>query len=227
MNVAVLGTGPVGQAIANRFVASGHAVRMGGRSLENERAQGGAAAHGPQASTADFAGAASFADLVVNCTSGTVSLDALRQAGEDNLANKILIDVANPLTSGGEATALSVCNTDSLAEQIQRAFPQTRVVKALNTMNNAVMGDPDRVPGDHNVFVCGNDDAAKSDVVELLRSFGWPAENIIDLGDITAARGTEMYLILWVRLCSILGTADFNIKIVQGDRALKNAGSRR
>jgi predicted dinucleotide-binding enzyme len=128
----------------------------------------------------------------------------------------VLIDVANPLDfSRGMPPSLLVSNTDSLAEQIQRGFPEARVVKTLNTMNCEVMVDPARLPGEHDVFVAGDDDAAKEKVRELLASFGWPSDRIVDLGDITAARATEMYLPLWLRLFGALQTGDFNIKVVR------------
>jgi len=137
-------------------------------------------------------------------------------AGVEHLARKTLVDVANPLDfSQGMPPRLFICNTDSLAEQIQRAFPDARVVNTLNTINCEVMVDPAKVPREHDVFVCGNDAAAKAQVVELLRSFGWPAERIHDLGDISAARGTEAYLLLWLRLRGTLQTGHFNIKVVR------------
>lgn len=111
--------------------------------------------------------------------------------------------------------SLTVSVTDSLGEQIQRAFPETRVVKALNTINRLVMVDPSRAGGNSDVFVCGDDAHAKDQVRELLRGFGWPDESVVDLGDISAARGTEGYLLLWLRLMGALGTADFNIKVVR------------
>jgi predicted dinucleotide-binding enzyme len=108
---------------------------------------------------------------------------------------------------------LSVCNDDSLGERIQAAFPGAKVVKALNTVNNQVMVDPRRLPGAHNVFVCGEDEGAKATVTALLTEFGWPHGSVIDLGGIEAARGTEMYLPLWLRLMGALGTADFNVQV--------------
>lgn len=140
---------------------------------------------------------------------------ALRAAGEKNLAGKILVDIANPLDfSKGMPPSLTVCNTDSLGEQIQRAFPEVKVVKALNTMNAYLMVDPQRLAGgDHTAIISGNDAAAKQRVTELLRSFGW--QDIVDLGDISTARGTEMYLPLWARLYMSLGNPMFSIKIVR------------
>jgi hypothetical protein len=216
MRIGVLGTGIVGKAIAGKLVALGHEVMMGSRSADNEQAREWVAAAGAGTSQGTFADAAGFGELLFNCTAGVGSLDALRSAGPENLAGKILIDVANPLAfSQGMPPSLSVANTDSLGEQIQRAYPDTRVVKALNTINCKVMVDPARVPGEHDVFLAGEDDAAKTTVRELLQSFGWPTERIIDLGDITAARGTEMYLPLWLRPMGALQTGDFNIKVVR------------
>jgi hypothetical protein len=187
---------------------------MGSRSADGEALRDWLSEDGQDASGGTFADAASSAELVFNCTAGGASLDALAAAGVGNLAGKTLVDVANPLDfSQGMPPLLSICNDDSLGEQIQAAHPEARVVKALNTINHLVMTDPGRVPGDHNVFICGNDDGAKSEVTTLLESFGWPGESILDLGDITAARGTEMYLPLWLRLYGAFGTGDLNIKV--------------
>ena len=214
MKVGVLGTGSVGRTIGTKLVELGHEVTMGSRSATNEHAAEWATSAGAGASHGTFAGAAAFGELVFNCTSGTVSLEALGAAGEENVSGKVLVDVSNPLDfSKGRPPTLSVCNDDSVGEQIQRAFPDAKVVKALNTMNAAIMVDPASIPGEHNVFMCGNDDGAKAQVSELLQSFGWPAERIVDLGDITAARGPEMYLPLWLRLMGAVGP-QFNIHIV-------------
>ena len=162
-----------------------------------------------------FAEAAEHGELVVNATNGVGSLEALRAAGEANLDGKVLIDIANPLDlSQGMPPSLFVSNTDSLGEQIQRALPRVKVVKALNTMNAFVMADPSLVAGGkHTVLVCGNDEEAKAQVTEILRLFGW--RDVIDLGDITSARGTESYLPLWLRVWAALGTGTFNIAVVQ------------
>ena len=201
MNVGVLGTGIVGKTIATKLRELGHEVLIGSRSAGDD--------------AVPFADAAAHGELVFNCTAGTVSLEALGAAGDENLSGKVLVDVSNPLDfSKGMPPTLSVCNDDSVGEQIQRAFPEARVVKTLNTMNAAIMVDPASVPGEHDVFVCGNDDDAKAQVSELLQSFGWPAERIIDLGDISAARGMEMYLPLWLRLMGAVGP-QFNIKVVR------------
>jgi predicted dinucleotide-binding enzyme len=218
MRIGVLGTGMVGNAIAGKLVALGHEARMGSREAGNEKARAWAEAAGAGASEGGFADAARFGELVVNCTAGAHSLAALEAAGRDNLAGKVLIDVANPLDfSAGMPPTLTVANTDSLGEQIQRAYPGIKVVKALNTINCEVMVDPGKVPGEHDVFLCGEDAAAKRQVTELLESFGWPAEHIIDLGGIRSARGTEMYLPLWLSLWGTLGTGRFNIGVVRAE----------
>jgi predicted dinucleotide-binding enzyme len=160
--------------------------------------------------------AAAQAELVVNATNGAGSLAMLEAVGKENLAGKVLVDVANPLDfSQGMPPPLLVSNTDSLGEQIQRAFPDAKVVKALNTMNCEVMVDPSKLPGEHDVFVCGEDAGAKQDVAELLQSFGWQAARIRDLGGISSARGTEMYVAFWLRLWGALETGYFNIAVVQ------------
>jgi len=216
MKIGVLGTGMVGKTIARKLVGLGHEVMMGSRTADHEGAAEWVASAGERASQGTFADAAAFGQFVFNCTAGAASIDALGSARAEDLAGKTLVDVANPLDfSQGMPPSLFVCNTDSLAEQIQRAFPEARVVKTLNTVNHEVMVDPARVPGGHDVFVCGNDEAAKAQVVELLRSFGWPAEHIVDLGDITAARGTEAHLLLWLRLRGTLGTGHFNVGVVR------------
>jgi predicted dinucleotide-binding enzyme len=214
MKIAVLGTGGVGRTIATKLVELGHEVTMGSRSTESEGLREWLGEAGEGASGATFADATAGAELVFNCTAGGASLEALEAAGAENLAGKVLVDVANPLDfSRGMPPTLTVCNDDSLGERIQAALPEARIVKALNTVNAQVMTDPGRLPGAHNVFVCGDDEAAKAVVSELLQGFGWPAESIVDLGGIEAARGTEMYLPLWLRMMGALGSADFNIQI--------------
>jgi len=214
MNVGVLGTGSVGQAIASRLLELGHEVTMGSRWAESEALLEWLDEADETARGGTFAEAAAAGELLFNCTAGTASLEALAAAGTENLAGKVLVDVSNPLDfSRGMPPTLIVCNDDSLGERIQAAFPEARVVKTLNTVNNQVMVKPAQVPGAHNVFVCGEDDGAKATVTALLTEFGWPQGSVIDLGGIEAARGTEMYLPLWLRLMGALGTADFNIQV--------------
>jgi predicted dinucleotide-binding enzyme len=214
MRIGVLGTGNVGRTIADKLLELGHEVTMGSRSAESEGLQEWLRGAAGTAGGGTFADAASSAEVVFNCTAGTASLAALQAAGTANLEGKVLVDVANPLEmSGGGMPTLSVCNVDSLAEQIQTGFPGARVVKALNTVNHQLMTDPARVPGGHNVFICGNDDEAKGLTAGLLEEFGWPPASIVDLGDVSAARGTEMYLALWLRLRQSVGSADLNIEV--------------
>ena len=215
MRIGVLGTGTVGTTIATKLVELGHEVKMGSRSAGNEKGVEWASGAGEGASEGSFADATSFGEVVFNCTPGAVSVDALRMAGPENLSGKVLIDVSNPLDfSKGMPPTLSVCNDDSVGEQIQREFPDARVVKSLNTVNASIMVDPSQVPGSV-IFVCGNDDAAKAEVGELLQSFGWPGDDVLDIGDIAGARGTEMYLPLWLRMMGALGTPSFNIAVVR------------
>jgi len=206
----------VGRTLGSKLVELGHEVRMGSREAGNEAAVEWAGSAGEAASEGTFADAAEFGELVINATAGGASLEALSAADAKNLAGKVLVDVSNPLDfSGGMPPTLSVSNDDSLGEQIQEAFPDAKVVKSLNTVNAGVMVEPDALDGSTNVFVCGNDAGAKARVIELLETFGWLSGDIVDLGDITAARGTEMYLPLWLRLMGALGTPEFNIRLVQ------------
>jgi predicted dinucleotide-binding enzyme len=226
MRIAVLGTGMVGQAVAARLDELGHEVTLGTRDPETTRGRTAPDGMGnpgigtwvdqhPSVRLATFAEAAKDADLVVNATNGAVSIEVLTLAGADNLAGKVLLDIANPLDfSQGFPPTLFVKDSDSLGEQIQRAFPSTHVVKTLNTMNANVMVNPQALAGgDHSVFVSGNDDTAKKAVAELLHAFGHT--DVIDLGDISTARGTEMLLPVWLRLMNALGTPAFNFKIVR------------
>lgn len=215
MNIGVLGTGMVGSAIATKLVQLGYSVKMGSRTATNPKASDWAKANGANASHGTFADAAASGEIVFNCTAGMASLEALDLAGSNNLRGKLLIDIANPLDfSKGMPPTLSECNTDSLGEQIQRTFPETKVVKTLNTVNCDVMVKPSLVPGDHDLFICGNDSAAKAKVTEILKAwFGW--KSVIDLGDITGARAMEMYLPIWLRLMMKFQTSKFNVKIVK------------
>lgn len=216
MKIGVLGTGVVGRTIGTRLVGLGHEVVMGSRTADNADAAEWAGGVGSGASHGTFADAGAVGEMLVNCTAGVGSIDALASIDTAHLAGKVVADISVPLDfSAGFPPSLFVCNTDSLGEQIQRAFPEALVVKTLNTMNCAVMVDPASVPGDHTVFVSGNDLGAKGAVRELLESFGWSEGRIIDLGDIGTSRGTEMYLPLWLRLYGALGTGAFNIRVMR------------
>lgn len=213
MKIGILGSGMVGQTLGARLAALGQDVMVGSRTPEKLREW---AAQTPGVKVGSLADTAAHGDIVINATNGNGSLDALRQAGEANLDGKILVDIANPLDfSRGMPPTLFVSNDDSLGEQIQRAFPGVRVVKTLNTLNAYLMVNPGLVGGgDHTIFVSGNDAAAKAEVARLLGEwFGW--RDIIDLGDITTARGTESVLPLWIRLMMALGHAKFQFKVVR------------
>ncbi len=216
MKIAILGTGMVGNAIGTKLTALGHEVKMGSRTTTNEKAATWANSAGQNASHGTFAEAAAFGELIFNCTKGEASVEVLKLAGEENINGKILLDISNALDfSKGMPPTLSICNDDSLGETIQRAFPDVKVVKTLNTMNCNLMVNAAGVAGDHNVFVSGNDANAKAEVKKLLNSFGWSDKNIIDLGDISTSRGTEQLLPIWIRLMGTLGTANFNFHIVK------------
>jgi predicted dinucleotide-binding enzyme len=210
MEIGVLGTGSVGQTIAGRLTGLGHNVVMGSRDAANPKAVAWAAEHGGRAGT--FADAAAHGTVVFNCTSGVASVAVIEAVGPANLAGTVLVDVANILSRepGNPAAAAS----ESLAEQLQRAAPQARVVKALNTMNCDVMVRPDLLAGEHHTFLVGDDPSAKAVVAGLLGEFGWPAGWIRDLGGLAAARGLELYLPLWLNLAQSLGTSHLNIRVV-------------
>jgi predicted dinucleotide-binding enzyme len=215
MRYAGLGTGMVGQAISARLAGLGHEVVMGSRDANNPKALAWAADKEVQVAT--FADAAAHGEVVVNATGGAVTLDVLAMAGAANLAGKVLVDLSNPMDpASGFPPTLLVANTDSMGEQIQRAYPGVKVVKSLNTINCDVMVDPTIVPGEHVVFVAGEDAGAKATVAAMLAEFGWPAGRIVDLGGIEAARATEMYLQLWIRLNLVGGGHLFNIAVNRG-----------
>lgn len=213
MRIGILGTGVVGKTLGTKLAKLGHEVRMGSRAAGGEKAKAWLKGATAKSSEGSFADAAAHAEIVFNCTAGMASLEALKAAGEKNLQGKILIDVANPLdASKGMPPTLSVCNTDSLGEQIQRAFPTAKVVKSLNTVAAAVMVEPSLIPGVHTMFVSGNDAKAKAEVINLLKTgFGW--KEVMDLGDITGARAQEMLLPLWLRVYMKLKTPIVNIHV--------------
>jgi predicted dinucleotide-binding enzyme len=227
MKLAVFGTSMVGQAISNKLSELGHEVMVGTRDVAKTLAHTDPHPYGfpafsvwlkdhPAIKVGSFAEAAQHGEIIFNATNGNGSLNALQLAGEANLNGKILIDISNPLDfSQGNPPFLSVVNTDSIGEQLQRAFPKLKVVKTLNTVTASLMINPRQLAdGDHHLFVSGNDADAKAQVVDYLTTwFGW--KHIIDLGDITTARGPEMYLPLWLRSWGALGTGMFNVKVVK------------
>lgn len=227
MKIGIFGTGMVGQALVAKLSSLGHDVKVGTRDVAATLARGEPDGYGnppfrvwrekhPGVSVGTLADAAAHGEVLVNALAGGATLAGLRLAGAPNLADKIVVDVSNPLDfSRGLPPSLSVSNTDSLGEQIQREFPRAKVVKTLNTVNALVMVDPRQLAGgEHTIFVSGDDAGAKAMVVRLLtEGFGW--KDVVDLGDITTARGTEMLLPLWIRLWGALKTPAFNIKVVR------------
>jgi len=227
MKVAVFGTAVVGQTHAERLLSLGHDVMIGTRNVKDTLARSGPDNFGrpsfgewykgfPKIKLGTYSEAAAFAELIVNATNGAGTLPALELAGKNNLAGKVILDISNPLDFSTGSLSLFVCNTDSLGEQIQKNYPEAKVVKTLNTMNAYVQVNPALLPEDHSVFIGGNDEEAKTKIKELLRSYGWKEKNMIDLGDITSSRGAEMILPIWVRLWSTQKNPMFNFKIVTG-----------
>lgn len=230
MKIGILGSGQVAQIVGAKLLELSHEVMISSRNPDAQKDRGAwgkipsanqwkeeqiKKKHNAQAGS--FRDAARFGEVLFNCTAGEGSLEALQAAGKENLKGKVLVDLANPLDfSKGMPPTLTICNTESLGERIQKAFPEVKVVKALNTVNANLMVNPTLVPGDHDLFIAGNDQKAKEWVKDTLLKqwFGW--RNIIDLGDISCARGTEMYLPLWLRLWNALQTPQFNIKVVKG-----------
>ena len=227
MKISILGTGSVGQSISAKMIALGHKVFMASRDAQQARERiqtnpmtGSSFAEWLTKNTAvnlvNYNDLPPDTDIYINCTQGEGSVAALKAIGKDKIKNKIILDISNPLDfSKGMPPTLFISNTDSLAETIQREFPDSKIVKGLNTMNCNIMMNPSIVPGDHNVFLSGNDQQAKNEISSLLISVGWKADNIIDLGDISTARGTEMILPIWLRLWGALGTAEFNFHIAK------------
>lgn len=229
MKIAVIGTGSVGQTFASKLVSLGHEVMIGTRDVAaklsaTEKDMYGNApfsewhAANKNVQLGTFAEAAAFGQIILNVTQGGQSINALKMAGEKNLEGKIIVDIANPLDfSKGMPPVLlpELSNTNSLGEEIQKTFPRTKVVKTLNTMWAGLMVNPNMIGGgDHTAFICGNDTDAKAKVKSLMNEFGWRNENILDLGDITSARGTEAILPVWLRIWSATQNGAFNLKVV-------------
>lgn len=215
MKYAILGTGMVGQTLAHKLLENGHQVMMGSRSKVSEGVKNWVRSTKGKGVGGTFSEASQYADVLFNCTKGEYSLEALKMAGKQNLIGKLLIDVSNPLDfSQGMPPRLLMCNDNSLGEEIQKMFPRTNVVKALNTVNCAVMVKPSLLKEDHDLFICGNDENAKRQTKMILcEDFGW--KTIHDLGDITNSRGTEQILPLWMRLYALYRTGEFNFKVVK------------
>jgi predicted dinucleotide-binding enzyme len=220
MKIGVLGTGMVGKTLGTKLAALGHEVKMGSRDANNAEGVQWAKSTQKSASAGTFEEAAGFGEIVFVCLRGDVALPVVKAVGKSlggaKLKGKIVVDVSNPLdiSKGAPFPLLNdLSNTTSLGEAVQKALPEALVVKALNTVNCEVMVDPKLVPGDTDLFICGNDAGAKRKVVDVLRSFGW--KDPIDLGDITNAGGTEALMPIWMRLYGLFGTPHFNFKIVK------------
>jgi predicted dinucleotide-binding enzyme len=225
MRIGILGGGSVGQTLGAALIERGHEVAVGIRRVSPEtlaasRNQAGSLGEW-QARTGGRVGtleeAASGAEIVINATRGDGSLEALRMAGLGNLTGKVLVDVSNPLDfSQGMPPFLMTeyAGPTSLGEQIQAEVPEARVVKAFNTVTAAVMVNPGLVSGEHDLFLAGNDEAAKEAVRGLARDFGW--QSFVDLGDIKGARAAECFLPIWVRLWMTGGTPILGWRIVRG-----------
>jgi 8-hydroxy-5-deazaflavin:NADPH oxidoreductase len=209
MQIAIVGTGPVGRALGQAFSAADHEVVIGTRDPDQtKQREEWAGLDLPIAAYQDLT-----ADVFINATNGQNSLAALRAVG-DALNGKVVIDTSNALDfSHGFPPSLFVSNTDSLAEQLQRELPEARLVKMFNTMANQMMVNPGGLHNDSTVFVAGNDPAARQTAASLAGDLGW--SDVFDLGDLTAARGLEMYLPLWVRMFAQIGRPEFNIKVVR------------
>ena len=220
MNIGVLGTGMVGETIATALTEKGHNVRMGSRSANNEKAAAWVKKSNNHATQGDFNDAAAFGEIVFLCLNGEHALDAVRSVDADSINGKIVIDVTNPLDfSKGMPPQLleGLSNSNSLGEEIQKAWTAARVVKVFNTVNANVMVNPKLVnSGDHTLFICGNDADAKNKMKHfLVDTFGWRPENLLDLGPIQSARTTEAYVPFWVSLMQAVGTPMFSIKVVK------------
>ena len=227
MNIGIIGSGLVAQTLGERLLAVGQAVMISARDPDVPKDLGARGVIpsadawatinfdiGREAAAGTFAEAAAFGELLINATAGTASLAALGAADRADIEGKILIDLSNPLDFSHGAPGLAFCNDDSLGERVQAAYPNARVVKTLNTVNAAVMVDPGRLGEDTDLFIAGNDAAAKAWVsANVLDDWlGWT--RVVDVGDITAARGLEMYLPLWLRFMGAVGTPLLNVKLV-------------
>ena len=216
MKYAVLGTGMVGPTLASKLAKLGHEVRMGAREADNEKAAAWAAGHGANAGHGRFADVAAWAERVIFAVNGASILAVADAVTDPAVQGKIVIDVTNPLDfSKGMPPSMipELSNTTSAGEALQSRLPGAKVVKTLNTMNHLIMVDPGRVPGKHDVFLCGDDAEARAGVAGMLEEFGW--SDPIDLGPLSAARGTEALMPFWIRMWGALGSADFNYRIVR------------
>lgn len=203
MRVGILGTGVVGEALASGFHATGAEVMMGSRATGNEKAVAWAKGHGARASEGSFGDAARFGETIVFATKGSAVLDVVEAAGADAFAGKVVIDATNPLDFSRGYPDLFVKGTDSLGEQLQRALPAARIVKCFNTTTASLMFRPELAGGPPDMFIAGNDEAAKASVRGILDEFGWLT---IDCGPILSARWLEAMCMAWVHAARAKGT---------------------
>lgn len=223
MKIAIIGTGMVGRGLAARLAGLGHDVAIGTRDVDDTLARTTPPyaqwqQENPRVRLLTLSDAGEHGEVIINAANGQNALAALEGVGAGPLAGKVLLDLALPLDlSEGFPPTLTISNTDSLGEQIQRAFLDTRVVTSLTSVYYQVMIDPTRVPGPHSIFVAGDDSDAKRVVEEILRDFGWPTDSIIDLGDISGARGVEMYARLFFTLYNAFESFDFNIHVTRAN----------
>lgn len=224
MKLAVLGTGMVGRTIAAKLATGGHDIALGTRdpdaSLARQPATGTNLRNwldtNPNIALMRMEEAAIFGDMLIAAMAGEAAVDTFMEIGAETVGNKIIVDLTNPLDfSHGMPPSLFISNTDSLSEAIQRAVPRARVIKTLNTVNANVMVEPEVVgEGDHTMFVAGNDPDARAEIMQFLKTeFGWI--DVMDLGDLTAARGMEASLHLWLKLWASIGSLSFSIKVVR------------
>jgi predicted dinucleotide-binding enzyme len=195
MRIGILGTGDVGRALGRGFITAGHEVMMGSREANNNKAMGWAREMGPKAATGTFADAAAFGGVVVLATLGAANDSVLKSAGLERFGGKVLIDATNPLDTSSGQVKLAVTGEDSGGERVQRLLPAARVVKAFNTVGNAHMFRPSFPGGPPDMFICGNDERAKTTVGTILKDFGW---GVVDLGGIEGSRYLEAMCIVWV-----------------------------
>lgn len=225
MKIAMIGGGMVGQILGAKLIANGHEVVIGVRKPDAETSSKprnyaetlGDWAEKTGGKVAAFADAAAAGEIVFNATSGLVSLDALTAAGAKNLAGKVLVDVSNPLDfSEGMPPFLPAALSErtSVGAEIQKAFPEALVVKAFNTISAPVMVDPSQIPGVQ-LLIAGNSAEAKAKVTALAKDeFAW--QEVVDLGDISAARGTEHLMPLWLTLYVQANSPLVALKIIRG-----------
>ena len=214
MKVGILGSGDVAKALGTGFVTLGHEVRLGSRTADNPKSTAWAkTAHG-KGSTGTFAEAAEFGELVVLATLGVATEEAIRMAGPSHFDGKVVIDTTNPLAFSAQGLpSLAIGHTTSAGEVNQKALPKAHVVKAFNTVGNALFFQPRFPQGPPTMFICGNSAAAKKKVEGILHEFGWPS--VLDIGGIEGSRELEAMCILWVKSAIVLNDFQVAFKLLR------------